>query len=194
MLSHVFHFVKPFDTIFIPWYNEASKKLGGDLLDREQSIAAAIAFRCPRYQELPDMGLYLEQVLNLINSALSPIQSEPLTGAMISNYVKNKAIPAPEKKKYSRDHLAYLIVTCLMKQVFTVQQIARFFEIQRSTYPLEKAYDYFCAEYENALNSAFCFTGQAMPCIETKRTEQTILVRSIVLAAANRVYAEKTYF
>ena len=75
-------------------------------MDREQSIAAAIAFRCPRYQELPDMGLYLEQVLNLVNTALNPIQSEPLTGAMISNYGKNKAIPAPEKKKYSREHLA----------------------------------------------------------------------------------------
>lgn len=163
-------------------------------MERKQSIAAAMAFRCPRFQELPDIGLYLEQVLTLVNGALAPIQSEPLTGAMISNYVKNKAIPAPVKKKYYREHLVYLIVTCLMKQVFTVQQIARFFEIQRETYPLQKAYDYFCTEYENALQGAFAFTGQAMPCIETKRTEQTILVRSIVLAAANRVYAEKTYF
>lgn len=163
-------------------------------MDREQSIASAKAFRCPRYEELPDMGLYLEQVLTLVNGALANIQSEPLTGAMISNYVKNKAIPSPVKKKYYREHLVYLIVTCLMKQVFTVQQIARFFEIQRETYPLPKAYNYFCAEYENALQAAFAFTGQAMPCIETRRTEQTILVRSIVLAAANRVYAEKTYF
>lgn len=163
-------------------------------MEREQSIAAAMAFHGMRFEEIPDMGLYLEQVLTLINGALEPIQSEPLTGAMISNYVKNKAVPAPVKKKYYREHLVYLTVTCMMKQVFTVQQIARFFEIQRQTYPLEKAYNYFCTEYENALQAAFAFTGQAMPCIETKRTEQTILVRSIVLAAANRIYAEKTYF
>lgn len=162
-------------------------------MDREQSIEAAKAFRCPRYEELPDMGLYLEQVLTLLNTALAPIQSEPLTGAMISNYVKNKAVPAPLKKRYYREHLAYLLVTCLLKQVFTVQQIARFYEIQKDTYPLDVAYDYFCTEYENALRSAFLFTGEAMPCIETRRTEQTILIRSMVLSAANRVYAEKVY-
>lgn len=163
-------------------------------MDREQSIAAARNFHCPRYEELPDLELYLEQVLNQINTSLAPILPEPLTGAMISNYVKNKAVPAPVKKRYSRDHLVYLIVTCLLKQVFTVQQIAQFFEIQRGTYPLGVAYNYFCREYENALKAAFDFTGEAMPCIETKRTEQTILVRAVVLAATNRVYAEKVYF
>lgn len=163
-------------------------------MDREQSIAAARAFRCPRYEQLPDMGLYLEQVLTLLNTALAPIQSEPLTGAMISNYVKNKAVPAPVKKKYGREHLAYLVATCLMKQVFTVQQIARLYEVQRETYPLGVAYNYLCTEYENALRAAFDFTGEAMPCVETRRTEQTILIRSMVLAAANRVYAEKVYF
>ena len=163
-------------------------------MERESAIARARAFHCPRYEELPDLELYLEQVLTLLNTSLSPIQSEPLTGAMISNYVKNKAVPAAVKKKYSRDHLVYLVVTCLLKQVFTVQQIARFFEIQRGTYPLQVAYDYFCTEYENALREAFSFTGNALPRVETELTDQTILVRAVVLAAANRVYAEKVYF
>ena len=162
-------------------------------MDREQAIAAARNFHCPRYSELPDMPLYLEQVLGLVNSAVGDICTEPLTGAMVSNYVKNAALPPPVRKKYGREHLCYLIATCIMKQVFTVQQIARFFEIQRSTYPLETAYDFFCTEFENALRESFAFTGGALPSIETRRTEQTILVRSIVLAAANRVYVEKYY-
>ena len=140
------------------------------------------------------MSLYLEQVLGLINSTLACIQSEELTGAMVSNYIKNKAIPAPVRKKYSREHLAYLMVTCLLKPVFTVQQIAQLYEIQRETYPLEISYDFFCTEYENAIREAFDFTGDALPCVETRRTQQTILVRSMVLAAANRVYVEKTFF
>lgn len=162
-------------------------------MEREKAIQAVRSFHCPRYQELPDMWLYLEQVLGLVNSALEPIQSEPITGAMVSNYIKNKAIPAPVRKKYNREHFAYLLATCLLKQVFTVQQIARFYEIQRGTYPLETAYNFFCTEYENALREAFDFTGQALPCTESRRTDQTILVRSMVLAAANRVYVEKTY-
>ena len=163
-------------------------------VEREASITAARAFHCPRYGQIPDTGLLLEQVLTFVNSALAPVQSEPLTGAMVNNYVKNKAMPAPVRKRYHREQLAYLMVICLMKPVFTLQQITRFFEIQRQTYPLDVAYDFFCTEYENALTAAFDFTGQAMPCVETKRTEQTILIRSIVLAAANRVYAEKNYF
>ena len=139
------------------------------------------------------MGLYLEQVLSLVNGVLAPVQTEPLTGAMVSNYIKNKAIPAPIKKKYKREHIAYLLVTCVLKQVFTVQHISRLFEIQRETYTIDVAYDFFCAEYENALRESFNFTGEALPCIETIRTAQTILVRSMVLAAANRVYVEKVF-
>ena len=163
-------------------------------MDREASIAAARDFRCPRYHQIPDIGLYLEQVLNFVNGVLGPVQSEPLTGAMVNNYVKHKVLSPPVKKRYDREQIAYLMVICLMKPVFTVQQILRFLEIQRQTYPLDMAYDFFCTEYENALTAAFDFTGQAMPCVETRRTEQTILIRSIVLATANRVYAEKTYF
>ena len=150
-----------------------------------------LSFHCPRYSELPDYGLYLDQVLGLLNSALAPISSDPITGAMVSNFIKNKNIPSPERKKYGREHLCYLVVTAILKQMFSLQQIAAFFEIQRQTYSLEVAYNYFCDELENALQEAFCFTGNALPSIETQRTEQTILIRSIVLAAANRIYVAK---
>lgn len=162
-------------------------------MERAEAVKAARGFRCPRYDELPEMDLYLEQLLGVVNEALRDIVDEPMTGAMISNYIKNGAIPAPVKKRYSREHLCYAIVTGILKSVFSVQQIAQFFKIQRETYPLNIAYDFFCTELENALGEAFAFTGQALPCVETRRTEQTILVRAIVLAAANRVYAVKCY-
>ena len=162
-------------------------------MDRSKSIEAAKAFRCPRYEQLPDMTLYLEQMLGVVNEVLKDIVDEPITGAMINNYVKNGALPPPVRKRYTREHLCYAIVLGILKPVFTVQQMAHFFEIQRQTYPLDVAYDFFCTEFENALKEAYSFTGQALPCVETKRTEQTILVRAIVLAAANRVYAVKCY-
>ena len=154
-------------------------------------VERVLDFHCPRYEELPDIGLYLEQLLNVLNQKLDLILTEPITGAMISNYVKNRAIPAPEKKKYTREHLCYAFVICMLKQVFSVQQIAAFFVLQRETYPLKTAYDYVCTEFENALKAAFLYTGEALPLIETKRTSQTILVRSMVLSAANRVYVDK---
>ena len=151
-------------------------------------------FHLPRYEELPNIFLYLEQLIDAAKDATRQVISEPLTGPMINNYIKTKALPPAAKKRYSRDHLCYLIIITCLKQVFTLPQIAEFFAIQRQTYPLETAYNFFCGEFENALKEAFSFTGKALPCIETKRTDQTILVRAVVLAAANRIFVEKTYF
>ena len=47
-----------------------------------------------------------------------------LTNSMINNYVKNGVLPHPEKKKYSRQHLAALITICMLKQVLTIPDIA----------------------------------------------------------------------
>lgn len=162
-------------------------------MNNQEITSTAIDYHCPRFHELPGISLYLEQMIDITTTSTGSIISEAPTGPMINNYVKLGAMPPAVRKKYSREHLCYLIVITLLKQVFTLPQIARFFEIQRNTYPLETAYNYFCEEFENALNEAFSFTGEALPCIETKRTAQTVLLRSIVLTAANRIFVEKTY-
>ncbi len=46
-----------------------------------------------------------------------------LTNSMINNYVKKSVLPHPEKKKYSREHLAALTVICMLKQVLAIQDI-----------------------------------------------------------------------
>ena len=55
-------------------------------------------FRLPRYNEIPNVGLYLDQVTKYIDDYLSPI-APSLTSSMISNYVKKKIIENPIKKK-----------------------------------------------------------------------------------------------
>ena len=148
------------------------------------------SFTCPRYQDLPDMGLYLEQALGVVNGALEPILGDPITSPMMNNYIKHGVVPPAVKKRYYRDHLAYLMVMAVLKPVFTVDEVARFYQIQRSTYPVGVAYEFMVREFENALHEAFDFSGAALPCIETRRTEQTVLVRSMVLAAANHAFVE----
>ena len=82
----------------------------------------------PLWDGLPAIELYMDQVIILLNQYLGMIQdengdSEAITKNMINNYVKMKAVPAPVKKKYSRSHIAYLILVCLMKQVFSIAMI-----------------------------------------------------------------------
>lgn len=162
-------------------------------MSKEELAREAAAFHCPRYNELPAVGLYLEQVLETVNGSLAYLQHDPLTKPMISNYIKNGCMSSPEKKRYSREHLCYMMVIEILKPVFTLQQIARILEIQRETYPIDVAYNFFATEFENALVEAFHFTGEPLPCIETERTDQTILIRSMVLAAANRIFVEKSF-
>ena len=72
----------------------------------------------PRCNELPDLELYMDQVTSLIGRYLK--DDRELTASMVNNYVKHKAMPAPVRKKYTREHLAYLIVICTLKPVLPI--------------------------------------------------------------------------
>ena len=65
----------------------------------QSKMAADIApFRLPRYAQIPDIGLYLEQVVRYVNAYLAPLGEPELSPSMVSNYVKQRLIPAPQKK------------------------------------------------------------------------------------------------
>ena len=118
----------------------------------KQQIGQSVQdFRLPRYQEIPDVGLYLEQATKYICRYLSPILETPLTASMISNYVKRGLLSSPVKKQYSRDQVAYLFFIAVAKNVLSLDALACFLRLQERTYPLEKAYNYFCRELENLL-------------------------------------------
>ena len=76
-------------------------------------------FHIPRWQELPTLDIYLDQLVTYLEKYLSPYigseESPVITKTMINNYVKQQVIPAPIKKKYRKDHIAYLFVICILK-------------------------------------------------------------------------------
>ena len=53
-------------------------------------------FSLPTFEEIPTVGLYLEQTSNFINSYLEELLGTKLTPSMISNYVKKNLIARPE--------------------------------------------------------------------------------------------------
>lgn len=82
----------------------------------------------PHWDDFPDVGLYMDQVVELVNKYLSDFSAfsgkdKQITSSMINNYVKSKAVPAPEKKRYSRTHLAYIMIICTLKQTFSISVI-----------------------------------------------------------------------
>ncbi len=88
------------------------------------------SYSFPTYNEIPDLGLYMDQVLTLMNQYLAPLSTDeadnnPITSAAINNYVRMKIMPAPEKKKYTRLHIAYLIIICTLKQTMSISDIQK---------------------------------------------------------------------
>ena len=84
------------------------------------------AIHFPKWQELPQIDLYLDQVLAYVNQIMTQNlgQAETsLTAAMINNYVKQGYLPKPIKKKYNSLQLARLIVITSLKPVFAIQDI-----------------------------------------------------------------------
>ena len=144
-------------------------------------------FRFPRYSELPDMGLYLEQVVRYVNRFLTLINGSDITPSMVSNYVKQKVVPAPRRKLYGADSIAYLIFIAYMKPVASIENIRILEEIQKNSYSLQVAYDYFCSEFENLLQYVYGIKPEP-DTVGNDATPEKELLRSALLSITYRIY------
>lgn len=77
--------------------------------------------------DVPDIPLYMDQVTTFMDQKLAGCKRYPddkiLTKTMINNYTKNKVIPSPEKKKYSKEHLLLLILVYYFKDFLCIDDI-----------------------------------------------------------------------
>ncbi|MBD5101321.1 MAG: DUF1836 domain-containing protein [Subdoligranulum sp.] len=163
--------------------------------EAEQMIEEMMAYRCPRYAQLPEIPLYRDQVLDAIERYTAPFffgrNEPPLTAAMINNYVKLQLIDPPVKKRYERGQIARLYFICLLKQVMSISELRDLMAIQGRSYPLEQAYDYFCTELEKALQATFGTRDFSMPSSAQKTTPESELVRGLALCFANKMFTLK---
>ena len=97
----------------------------------------------PKWEELPSLGLYVDQVAAVINEYLTSLGMEPLTKSMINNYVKKKTIQAPIRKKYAVNQIVDLLLIGFFKNTFTINDIRQgILQITAKDYP-KQAYDWF---------------------------------------------------
>lgn len=155
-----------------------------------------LTFHLPRWEELPELDLYMDQVIQLVDQYLAPvIQSEKhslLTPSMVNNYVKKGLIPAPNKKRYNRKHLAFLIAITLLKQVLTIPEVKNGILFQGKVSGIREAYDLFCTEQELAIHYiASQATQQSLPTNNQNEIE-LLAVRVATRSFANKLLAEKT--
>lgn len=161
----------------------------------ETEIKDILNFHCPRYNELPTIALYKDQVILYIEESLKPLNLNPkeklLTPTMLNNYVKQKVVSPPLNRRYNEKHLAYLIVVCLLKQVYSLTEICELIKIQIETCPIEEAYDFFCKELEITLNSVFSNRTVAAVTGTKKVTLETEVIQSTVTSLAHKLFIQK---
>ncbi|KRL64042.1 DUF1836 domain-containing protein [Lactobacillus psittaci] len=151
-----------------------------------------INFSLPTFNEIPDVGLYLEQTCQFINTSLSPFKDLYLTNSMISNYVKKGIIEKPIKKRYSRQQIARLIFIAFAKPILSLNNLKIAIKMQDDSYDIATAYQYLREESLNCFKYVYQLKEQLDDIGTTHTAEKTIL-RNIILAAVHEIYLN-SYF
>ncbi len=161
--------------------------------DLTQKMVHSIAkFHLPRYHEVPNIGLYLEQTTQYINSVLEPLGYIEITNSMISNYVKKGLVASPIKKQYHANQIIHLITIVILKNVVSLENISELFARQVKVYTDEVAYDYFCQELENMLQFQFGLKDSVDDVGVTSSFEKKML-RSAIIAVSHMIYLNSCF-
>jgi DNA-binding transcriptional MerR regulator len=105
-------------------------------------------YSLPSWEQLPGIDLYMDQVLSLLEMYLGIYyemadSQKFITASMINNYVKLNIIPAPHKKKYSKKHIAYLLIVCTLKQTLDMATIKKILPLTDNEEEIKAIYSSF---------------------------------------------------
>ena len=163
-----------------------------------------LQFQLPQWEDIPDFGLYMEQVITLMKQYLDYLPPELkeeqfITPATINNYVRTKLMPEPRQKRYYREHLAYLIVILTLKQSLSMAMIREQIPMGLTEEELRRLYSSYVHRHKMA---AKCFIEiirtMAGPILDHEdrselATEQTedLIAMTAVVGGFSRLLAEK---
>lgn len=149
--------------------------------------------RTASWDSMPEIYLYMDQVINYMEKQLHLFgrdeESVLLTPSMINNYVKDRVLPRPDKKKYGREHLAMLTVLCLLKQVLSIPDISAVLNSGEGEAYQKKVYEEFRTAQEQEMEQVCSRVEQAA---NQDDDALRLLASSLAVeASARRIAAER---
>ena len=161
-------------------------------------------YRLPAWEEIPDIGLYMDQVVTLVTGYLDYMppelkEEQVITPAAINNYVRKKIIPEPVKKKYYRSHIACLIMVCTLKQSLSIPTLKTMIPMGLDRGQVEEVYRSYARQHAI---SARAFTEQirqtAAPILEHEDADdaaaestEALVTRAAITGGFYRLLSEK---
>lgn len=178
---------------------------------RDELVRTMTTLHISRIDEMPRIELYLDQLLSIISTELAPFYDPGeriVTGSMVNNYVKQRVVPAPARRRYTRRHLASLIVVCALKRVLSIAQISQLISLcEENRFELTDVYDTLVFAFEQAMAVRFAnVEGKGPTAAEAQDSPMRSLVsedgrpidgwlvtllENAVSLLANKVYVEK---
>jgi len=109
------------------------------------------------WNRLPDIGLYMDQVLTLMDRQLAFYRrgddDRLLTQPMINNYTKDGLLPRASDKKYTQGHLALLSVLCSLKPVLSISDLSVLLKNTQLDADERKIYEFFLKAQSDSIDS-----------------------------------------
>ena len=152
------------------------------------------------WEHLPDIGLYMDQVLTLVERQLTMYRrgddDRLVSAAMVNNYIKDGLVPRAESKKYAPSHLALLLMIGTLKQVLSIPDIKRMISAEKDPASVEKLYGRFLELQRAALRDTTDLVRRAgLPDRDTDPAEGRERLRrlalELVVEARTRVLASQ---
>ena len=149
-------------------------------------------FKFPRWDELPEMDLYMDQVITYLYEHLKQTyynEEKFITNAMINNYVKTEMVPRPLKKHYTRYHIAYFMIVTITKRAYSLNQISELIYMQTSMQHSDvvRAYNLFMDRFEKSLNA--CFEKRPLPVFPHDNFQQNVM-NEVIQCLVTKIHTE----
>lgn len=159
-------------------------------------------YHLPEWDSIPNFGLYMDQVIVLLEQYLSFIPSPVgtkehfVTSSTINNYVRLKIMPAPVKRKYHRVHIAYLIMILTMKQSLSISDVQRVIPPNSSEEEVRAVYENYSEKFRRL---ALFFNQQVQSGAEgihapgqgSDNAVELLVIESALIAGFSKILAEK---
>ncbi|QIB68577.1 DUF1836 domain-containing protein [Aminipila butyrica] len=153
-------------------------------MDELKELKKALQEQRPNeWEDIPDIDLYMDQVLNyMVRQHIGLESGETLTSAMVNNYIKKELLPRAKGKRYERQHIAYLTAICLFKQVLSVDSTKELLDSQLTDSDIKGFYK----KYRTKLDQSY---NEVAEKIDENMDKQEI--SELVLELAVSSYAQK---
>lgn len=154
-------------------------------------------YQLTQYEKLPDIDLYMDQVITYLEKQLRTFQlsslDKQITSSMINNYVKGEVIPSPTAKRYSKEHIALILEVCLLKKALSISNIKNILDSNYKDTDFANTYNDFAKASSDTLHNVAENTLKSLKEIEAN-DQKALLDLALKLglqANANMLIAER---